>query len=99
MHSSALILEIDRLLREGKLSHRKIAARLHVSRGTVGAIASGRRGLYGKDSHDYHDSPLPESPPTRCHHCGYRVYLPCRICLARKLRQQNRMLRLLATRM
>jgi hypothetical protein len=86
MHSTAMVLEIDRLLRAGELSHRKIAARLGVSRGTVSAIASGRRGLYGKDSFERVAPTLPSSPPARCKHCGYRVYQPCRICQARKRR-------------
>jgi hypothetical protein len=85
MLPTALVHEIDRLLREGQLSHRKIAARLGVSRGTVSAIAGGRRGLYGKDPADKkHPSLAPASPPTRCPRCGYRVYLPCLICVARK---------------
>src|SRR4051812_42008774 len=45
----ALVNEIDQMVREGTLSHRKIAAHLGISRGVVSAIANGRRGLYGQD--------------------------------------------------
>jgi hypothetical protein len=86
MHSIATIREIDRLLQEGKLSQRQIALHLHVSRGTVSAIATGRRGLYGNDD-DYR--PAPGSPPARCGGCGYRVYLPCRICEIRKVKYNH----------
>jgi hypothetical protein len=84
MLPTAVVYEIDRLLRDGDLSHRKIAVRLGVSRGTVSAIAAGRRGLYGKDPRaSGRHSIAPTSPPARCRRCGYRVYLPCLICQAR----------------
>jgi hypothetical protein len=91
MLSTALVHEIDRLLKEGELSHRKIAARLGVSRGVIGAIANGRRGLYGKEplNEDRH-SLTPTAPATRCCRCGYRVYLPCLICEARKQRGEQK---------
>jgi hypothetical protein len=91
MLATELILEIDRLLKEGELSHRKIAARLDVSRGTVSAIAHGRRGLYGKDAAEEKRRPLaPATPPIRCPRCGYRVFLPCLICLARHHRYERK---------
>jgi hypothetical protein len=79
------VLEIDRLLREGSLSQREIAGQLGVSRGSVAAIASGRRAPIGR---------LPlvvggfarrrhSACPERCRQCGHRVYLPCLICLTR----------------
>jgi hypothetical protein len=90
MLSTALVHEIDRLLREGGLSQRTIAARLGVSRGIVSAIANGRRGLYGKDSCDGTLRSLaPAAPPVRCPQCGYRVYPPCLVCEARDY-QHNR---------
>jgi hypothetical protein len=96
MLPTTLVHEIDRLLQEGELSHRKIAARLGVSRGTISAIASGRRGLYGKEPVDAHLLRVPSSPPTRCPHCGYRVYFPCNICRTRAHRRRQRLLALLA---
>lgn len=82
-----LVQEIDRLLQEGKLSQCKIAARLGVSRGTVGAISNGRRGLHGKEPRADDDGPLvPMAPPERCDCCGFMVYMPCLICRAREYR-------------
>src|SRR4051812_48678685 len=49
MHTTDLLNEIHRLVRAGELSQREIAAHLEVSRGTVGAIASGRRSLVGRE--------------------------------------------------
>lgn len=96
MLPTALVHEIDRLVRDGKLSQRQIATHLNVSRGIVSAIARGRRGLYGKDPLD-DDSPLaPTSPPVRCPHCGYRVYEPCIVCRTRAHRQRQRLFALLA---
>ncbi len=92
----ALVNEIDSLLQQGDLSHRKIAFRLGVSRGTIGAIASGRRGLYGREPIETHSPLARTSPPTRCPDCGYRVYLPCRICVVRQHRQRQIMLGLLS---
>lgn len=83
MLPTALIHEIDHLLKEGALSHRKIAIRLGVSRGTISAIANGRRGLHGKEADDVRRVRVHTSPPARCPRCGYRVYLPCLICEAR----------------
>jgi hypothetical protein len=85
MLSAALIHEIDCLLKESELSHRKIAARLGVSRGIVNAIANGRRGLHGKEPlGEERRSLAPASSAERCSHCGYRVYPPCLICHARE---------------
>jgi hypothetical protein len=96
MHNTPLIQEIDRLLRNGELTQRQIAAHLCVSRGTVSSIANGNRGLYGKDPSE-NDCPLvPSTPPTRCPKCGYRVYLPCVICQVRQHKQRERLLQILA---
>jgi predicted XRE-type DNA-binding protein len=85
-----LVREISRLLDEGELSQRQIAARLGVGRTTVGAIASGQRGL------NRHDELVKMARaragrrrPVRCSRCGYRVYMPCLICIAREYRQQQ----------
>jgi hypothetical protein len=92
----ALVNEIDSLVHEGTLSHRKIAARLGVSRGVVHAIASGRRGLYGQDPFAKYSPLAPTSPPTRCAICGYRVYLPCLVCRAREHHERQIVSRILA---
>jgi hypothetical protein len=84
MLALSTVQEIDRLLAEGKLSHRRIAARLGVSRASVAAIANGKRGLHGRKA------PVPGPQATsaaalaaRCPSCGYLVYLPCLVCAAR----------------
>jgi Helix-turn-helix domain len=93
MLPTSLVHEIDRLLKAGTLSHRKIALRLGVSRGTINAIANGRRGLHGKDPTDNRRAQTPSFAPTRCQDCGYRVYLPCLICSARQHKQRRQLLR------
>jgi hypothetical protein len=92
MLATALVQEIDRLVKQGQLSHRKIAMRLGVSRGTVNAIASGRRGLHGKDaSSDDCDTSAALLPATRCSRCGYRIYAPCLICRTRDHRRRQQL--------
>lgn len=77
--------EVRRLLAEGKLSQRAIARITRVSRGTVGAIATGKRP-------DRQNSPRartteelspPAGPLQRCPGCGGMVYMPCRACQIR----------------
>jgi hypothetical protein len=90
MLPTSLVQEIDRMLKEGELSHRQIALRLNVSRGTISAIACGRRGLHGKDPVENRRFRTPTSAPKRCPCCGYRVYLPCLICRTRMVRESRR---------
>ncbi len=96
MLSLVLVEEIRRLLEEGQLSHRKIAAKLGVSRGTVGAIASGRRGMYGHEANGLSmnsQSVLAERCPT----CGAMVYKPCLLCRSREYkRRQERLAELIS---
>jgi Helix-turn-helix len=96
MLPAALVNEIDRLVHEGNLSQRKIAAHVGVSRGTVSAIANGRRGLYGKEPPDVHAPRTASLSPMRCPDCGYRVYLPCLICSARRHTEIQILLRVFA---
>jgi len=89
----AAIQEVRRLLDEGGLSQRKIADRTGVSRGTVNAIARGRRGLYGSEPPP--DMPTLccwELPPERCTGCGGKVFKPCVLCRARDFRHRQRRL-------
>jgi hypothetical protein len=80
-----LVEQVERLLAEGKLSYRKIARFTGVSRGTIGAIASGRRRIQPRRMFFWEDEPMvPDVPPQRCPDCGGMVYLPCRLCRTRK---------------
>jgi hypothetical protein len=90
----AVVEEIRRLLDEGTLSQRKIAAKLDVSRGTVGAIACGKRGLYGREP-DPEERELTSLDllPERCRGCGAMVHMPCVLCRARRYAQRQRALR------
>lgn len=92
MLTTSMVHEIDRLLKEGQLSQRKIAARLGVSRGIVGSIASGRRGLHGVDAAQADDDSASafHSVPIRCPRCGYRVFDPCQVCRARDHQRRQR---------
>jgi hypothetical protein len=78
------VTEVRRLLAEGVLSQRKIAGLTGVSRGTVGAIASGARPDYAA-LRPPGDGEWEESagPAVRCPGCGGMVYLPCRLCHVR----------------
>ncbi len=79
-----VIREIRRLLNDEDMSQRTIAARLGVSRGVVGQIASGCRGLYGRDRLGrWTIRHSPNSIPERCPGCGGQVYMPCRLCTIR----------------
>ena len=94
-----VVLEIDRLLRENRWSHRRIARTLGVSHGVVGAIARGERGLHGRDAplevFDFHRRDLPAK---RCPGCGGLVYFPCVLCRTRRALQQPAPTRRLRTR-
>ena len=86
MLAPSVVEEIRRLLAEDTLSHRKIARLTGVSRGTIGAIASGKRPDYQQLRRAPQGEPLePAGPPERCPGCGGMVYHPCRFCRARSL--------------
>jgi hypothetical protein len=93
MLALSVVEEIGRLLKEGELSQRAIAAQLGVSRGTVGAIASGRRALYGRDPEMEDTDPhVPTSAPERCPECGYLVFMPCLVCRTREYQRSQKQL-------
>jgi hypothetical protein len=83
MIAPAVIAEVRRLLVETRLSRRKIAGQLGLSRGTVNAIASGRRADHAKEACEEEEEPL--GPPSRCPTCGGMVYMPCRLCRVRRI--------------
>ncbi len=80
-----LVEQVEQMLAEGKLSYRKIARFTGVSRGTIGAIASGRRCIQPRRICFWEEEPMiPDTPPERCPECGGMVYMPCRLCRTRK---------------
>lgn len=76
-----IIREVKQLLANGQLSHRKIAAKVGVSRGTVGAVARGVRDERWPKKSDVWETT--HGPAQRCPSCGARVYMPCRLCKVR----------------
>ena len=88
MIASQIIDEIQRLILSGSLSQRKIARRLGVSRGTVNAVARGKRPAPGQRPCE---DPLaaPSGPLVRCPGCGGLVRSPCLLCRVRA-RQEDR---------
>ena len=82
MIAPAVVKEIRRLLTEERLSQRRVARRMGVSRGTVNGIANGRRPDY-PDSGPSNEWPESSGPPQRCSSCGGMVYMPCRLCYVR----------------
>ncbi len=85
MIAQSVVAEVRRLLSETPLSQRKIAALTGISRGTVSAIAAGRRrdfeAIQSQDSNEWEE---PAGPLERCGGCGGMVYMPCRLCAARE---------------
>jgi hypothetical protein len=80
-----LVEQVQQLLGRGKLSHRKIARITGVSRGTIAAIASGKRCIRPRTIVYWEDEPVvPDVPPQRCPDCGGMVFMPCRVCRTRK---------------
>jgi hypothetical protein len=77
------IAEIRRLLSEGAHSQRAIARLTGISRGTVTAVANGRRPDYVPRPKADATSPLRRGPCRRCRRCGALVYMPCRACAIR----------------
>ena len=91
MIRSSVVEEIQRLLRAGKLSQRKIARQVRVSRGTVGAIASQRRPDYEARRHRKEaEFEFPTGPAVRCPDCGAMTQMPCLACRVRALREKQR---------
>jgi transcriptional regulator with XRE-family HTH domain len=92
MIDSEKVAEIKRLLAEGRLSQRKIAARARVSRGTVGAIAAGRRPDYEElRKRRAEEEVISAGPVERCPSCGGTVHLPCRLCHVRSLLARSKL--------
>ena len=90
MIEAKITADVRRLLAEGTLSQRKIARLTGISRGSVGAIASGKRPDYETPPEEEDEEPT--GPPERCRNCGGMVYLPCRLCRTRNTIAKDRRL-------
>jgi transcriptional regulator with XRE-family HTH domain len=84
------VKEIERLLAEGGLSQRKIAATVGCSRALISAIARGARPDYEARRLARLTKSEPLGPIERCPTCGARVYTPCRLCRVRKMQALQR---------
>jgi hypothetical protein len=98
MLSALKVLEIRCLLNQ-ELSQQAIADKLGVSRTTVNAIASGRRGLFGREELGSRRRPRlgrvdPGVEAIRCPGCGGLVYAPCLLCRSRNYRLCRRLAKL-----
>jgi hypothetical protein len=85
MIASDIIREIQEMLAAGGLSQRAIAERTGVSRGTVSAIAQGKRRDYPPRNFSTQFSFIPPAGrPARCPGCGGLVQMPCLACYLRQ---------------
>jgi hypothetical protein len=92
MIATAVVSEVERLLDEGRLSQRKIDSQTGVSRGTVNAIALGKRTLQEPRRLELdEDFFAPDAPIARCPTCGAKVRMPCLACLIRADQQRRRL--------
>jgi hypothetical protein len=85
MIHESVVQEVKRLLFVEGLSQRNVAAQTGVSRGSVHAIARGKR-PDPKPRSDDDSIALFQGPPQRCPSCGGLVYMPCLLCRVRTLR-------------
>lgn len=90
MIANAVVAEVRHLLSQGDLSQRKIAQRLGVSRGTVNAIAQGRRPDYDRPHRLEDDFVPPAGLFQRCPVCGAKVQMPCLACYVRAILERRR---------
>ena len=85
MISQALADEIRRLLAARTQSMRRIARITGTSRGTVAAIAHGRRReRLARQPDSDSNAEEPQGPIERCPECGALTHAPCRACRVRK---------------
>ena len=82
MLSQIKVLEVQRMIAEGRLSFRQIARLIGISRASISAIASGKRPDYEQRRAERAKELEPLGPLERCRECGGMVYTPCRLCRA-----------------
>jgi hypothetical protein len=78
--------EVKRLLAAGRLSQRKIARQVGISRGTVEKIASGR----WQPKREWMRLQVPTGPAVRCQECGAMAQMPCMACQLRAIQKKAR---------
>lgn len=81
------VSEIRRMLADGQWSQRDIAQRTGVSRGSVHAIAAGKRPE--RDATPNPNADEPPGIPVRCPTCGGLVYAPCVLCRVRNRKAEE----------
>jgi len=87
MIATTVIEEIHRMLKTRRLSQRAIAERLGVSRGSVNAVARGRRRIARVPRLRKSDGfQPPDGFYERCPGCGGMVQMPCLLCYVRARR-------------
>lgn len=90
MIRAAVVDQIRGLLAAGGLSQRKIAEQVGISRGTVNAIARGKRPDYvARWVLSGNDFTPPGGRPVRCPGCGGMVQMPCLLCHVRAIKQRR----------
>ena len=87
MISAATVEQVRRLLGEGGLSQRQIARHCGISRGTVNAIALGRRPSERRpNERPWQSFTPPQGIHKRCPGCGAKAQMPCLACYLRQAR-------------
>ncbi len=90
MIPEAVVTRIRALLTQGELSQRKIAVQTGVSRGTVNAIAQGKRPEGAvRRQRQHRDFVPPGGLPRRCPSCGALVQMPCLACQLRAMKRRQ----------
>ena len=91
MLAPRLVEQVQRLLDEDRLSQRKIARSVGVSRGTVAAIAAGKRPGYDAmhRARQSQTSLPPAGPLERCPGCGGMVFMPCLLCRIEAIKAES----------
>lgn len=89
MLTPSVVAEIQRLLHQGVLSQRAIARHLGVSRGTVHAIAQGKRRDHPPGPDRSRRFPRTKGAWQRCPGCGGTVQMPCLLCQVRTMREHR----------
>jgi hypothetical protein len=98
MIAAAVVEKVRRMLNEGRISQRKIARQMGISRGTVNAIALGRHSdPSARRRWEDRGFIPPDGEPVRCPGCGGLVQMPCLLCYMRA-KERDRLPRTISCR-